>query len=450
MNDNATPATEDTATLSEGLSEAIQQWQNWLVSEDFYVQAIVVAACFLGALLLVRLAAKRVSPEREKLEARSQRKRVLQLIRSFAIPLLAPLLAILFLATTLAISQELNFSADLLRLAAKMAWLWFILRLVRLVVKDAVTYTIVLVVLVPAAAFYVLGILDPVSDYLDSLGFTAGEVRISALTLVKGLLIFALLLWLGRLLSGTADRYIRRQEHINASTRKLFSELFTIAMYFILALVGMNMLGIDITALAVFGGALGVGIGFGLQKIASNFISGIILLIERSVKEGDLIQLEDGVMGHVRNLGARATLVESFDGEEIMIPNEEFIVNRSVNWTYSNMRARVQINVGVAYGTDLGLVKQLLLEAAHSHPLCIEEPAPGVFLREFGDNSINFLLTLWIDNINDGRMGVQSDVMYTIWDKFKESGIEIPFPQRDVYLRSVPKSMTTPSPVKTD
>ena len=196
------------------------------------------------------------------------------------------------------------------------------------------------------------------------------------------------------------------------------------------------MIGLDLTTLTVFGGALGIGLGFGLQKIASNFISGLILLLERSVEQDDLIELPDGTSGFVRRSSARYTLIETFDGKEILIPNEDFITNRVTNWTLSSTKARIQINLGVAYGSDIEQAQELILQAAREHPRCIEDPEPQCFLLNFGDSSVDFTLLFWVENVVDGRWAPQSEVMFAIWRKFREHGIEIPFPQRDLHIKS--------------
>ncbi|MFT6106370.1 MAG: small-conductance mechanosensitive channel [Rickettsiales bacterium] len=196
----------------------------------------------------------------------------------------------------------------------------------------------------------------------------------------------------------------------------------------------LNILNIKLASLAFFGGAIGIGIGFGLQKITSNFISGLILLFEKSIEEGDLVELENGVYGFIKHTGARYTLIETFDSKEVMIPNEEFITKNVINWTYTNKQGRVDVHVGVSYKSDIEKARELILEAAREHRMCCKNPEPNCFLREYGDSSINFLLYFWVDDVTLGRFEPQSDVMRAIWKKFKDNDIEIPFPQRDVHI----------------
>ncbi|MAK65137.1 MAG: mechanosensitive ion channel protein MscS [Maricaulis sp.] len=284
----------------------------------------------------------------------------------------------------------------------------------------------------------VLGHLDTVRGFLDTdaLTFQVGDVRISAYTVLRALVVLALVFWTTAIIVDVVDHRLEKLTKMRSTTRILVTKVFQIAIYILAGLIALDMIGLDLTTLTVFGGALGIGLGFGLQKIASNFISGLILLLERSVEQDDLIELPDGTSGFVRRSSARYTLIETFDGKEILIPNEDFITNRVTNWTLSSAKARIQINLGVAYGSDIEKAQALILEAASEHPRCIEDPAPQCFLLNFGDSSVDFTLLFWVENVVDGRWAPQSDVMFAIWRKFRENGIEIPFPQRDIHIKS--------------
>ncbi|MEX1036503.1 MAG: mechanosensitive ion channel domain-containing protein [Sneathiella sp.] len=286
--------------------------------------------------------------------------------------------------------------------------------------------------------FGYLGYLQPVREFLDSekLSFHLGDMRFSVYLLVKAVTIIIVLFWFVGIISEVLENRIKSIKRIRSSNRALIIKALQIAIYFFAFLLLLGVLGIDLTALTVFSGALGIGIGFGLQKIASNFISGIILLFEKSVEEGDLIELGDGTSGFVRETGARYTRIETFNGHETMVPNEDFITNRVTNWTFSNSRGRVDIKVGVAYGTDLDLAARLVVEAAKEHPRCMEKPEAECFLVEFGDSSINLTLYFWVEDVAEGRIRPRSEVMFSIWRKFKENNIEIPFPQRDLHIKN--------------
>ncbi len=219
-------------------------------------------------------------------------------------------------------------------------------------------------------------------------------------------------------------------------TRNLIQTGLKLIIFIIAAIVCLNVLGIDMTSLTLFSGAIGIGLGFGLQKITSNFISGLILLLEKSMEEGDLVELAVGEMGIVRKMGARYTLIETFDSKEIMIPNEDFITNRVINWTFTNKQGRVEILLGVSYDSDIEKAKQLIIEAAKAHPRSSKHPVPQCYITQFADSSVNFLLYFWVDDVTLGRLEAKSDVYLSIWKSFKANGITIPFPQNDIYIKN--------------
>ncbi|WP_421791492.1 mechanosensitive ion channel family protein [Hyphobacterium sp.] len=272
----------------------------------------------------------------------------------------------------------------------------------------------------------------------DSFAFTLGGSRISAYDVATGIIALATVFWIVGIIAGYFDRRLRKMEKIRSSTRTLISNVIRIVLYILAFLIGLEIAGVDLTALTIFSGALGIGLGFGLQKIASNFVSGLILLAENSIEEGDLIELSDGTAGFVRKSSARYILLETFDGREILVPNEDMITGRVVNWTLSNNKGRIKIDVGVAYGSDLHKAKELMLEAASNHPMAIADPKPMCVLTTFGESSIDFMLLFWVDDVTAGRLEPQSEVMFAIDDAFRENGITIPFPQRDVHMIQVP------------
>ncbi len=282
------------------------------------------------------------------------------------------------------------------------------------------------------------GIWEHVTNILNSPRYALplGKIKLTPYRILNAVFVFILLFWLVRALVQPFEHFLKKKGQLAPSNRNLIVQLVRIVAYSTIFLIFLNVLGIELTTLTVLGGAIGVGIGFGLQKITSNFISGIILLFERSVEEGDLVELSDGTFGFVRHTGARYTLVETFDTKEIMTPNEDFITQRVVNWTYSSSQGRVEIPVGVSYDSDIKKAQECMLEAALEHPRCSKAPEPVCYLREFGNSSVNFILFFWVDDVREGRYLPQSEVMFTIWDKFKESGIRIPFPQRDLHIIS--------------
>ncbi|NVJ97891.1 MAG: mechanosensitive ion channel [Alphaproteobacteria bacterium] len=307
-------------------------------------------------------------------------------------------------------------------------------------------------ILVPAALLHIFNELDGVIAMLESAAFDFGEIEITAYTIVKALVFFTIVFWFARFLSQMGGEYIRGNDTLTISTKELLIKLFDIALYILMFVFTLDLIGIDLTALAVFSGALGVGLGFGLQKIASNFISGIILLSERSVTLGNLVEMDNGIFGYMRKLGARASVIETLDGKEVMVPNEDFITSRVSNLTHSSNRGRVDVAIGVSYNTDLKKAHDVILEAAKSYDKCStdEDYKPECWLREFGDSSVDFLLIFWLDDVQQGRWRAKSHVMFLVWEALKENNIEIPFPQRDLHIKSSAIPLGLPSGEKPD
>lgn len=282
--------------------------------------------------------------------------------------------------------------------------------------------------------------LQPIYRFLDSdkLAFNIGGTRISLYFFLKGLFLIAVLLWGARCLADFGEKKIKRFLNLKTSERALAIKGFQIFVYAAAILFGLDLLGINITAFTIFGGAVGIGIGVGLQRITASFISGLILLFEKTISEGDMLELEGGMLVLVKHISGRYTLVESFDKKEIMIPNEEFITHRISNWTFSNRLGRGEINVGVAYESDLEKVNDLLLQVTREHPLVLQDPAPSCYLIDFLESSIQFRVYFWVENIVNGTLRAKSDILFNINKKFSEHGIKIPFPHREVLLTSSP------------
>ncbi len=273
--------------------------------------------------------------------------------------------------------------------------------------------------------------------YLDTeqLTLTIGTYKITVYAALKALLTVVIIFWVTAIISDFSDKLIQAMKKMRVANKALFQKLAQILIYIVSFLVTLNILGIDLTSLTILSGAVGIGLGFGMQKIAANFVSGMILILERSLKIGDLIEMEDGTFGYVRKSSSRSTLIETIDGKEIIVPNEEFIIKQVVNWTLNNNKARITINFGVSYNCDIEKARDLAIEAAKDHKRCMKEPDVLCFLDNFGDSSVDFILYFWVKDVNDGLRNAKSEVMFSIWKKFKDNGIEIPFPQRDLNIK---------------
>ena len=311
--------------------------------------------------------------------------------------------------------------------------------------KTAIAVRVVIFLLVVAgiAALAWYGLLSKWAELLSSeeYSMTIGDITISAYGVLKAIASILLVIWLTNVISGLTNHYLKRWQHIGTNNRMLVVKAVKIIGYFLALVATLSVLGINLTALAVFSGTVGIGIGFGLQKISSNFVSGIILLVEKSIEVGDLLELDDGTVGFVRRFGARYVLIQTFENRDIMVPNEDLISSKVINWTYQDSSARIDINVGVSYDSDLELTKRLILEAAEEYPKCSTSSPPACYLLNFADSAVEFALFFWIDDVTEGRYEAKSQVMMAIWNKFKENDITIPFPQRDLYVKAIPDTL---------
>ena len=275
---------------------------------------------------------------------------------------------------------------------------------------------------------------------LDSWALVVGEVRISVFDVVFLFATIGLVLTAAWFITRLARNLVGRVSAFDGSQKLLAEKLATIIIWTVAFFVTIDLIGIDLTALAIFGGAFGLAIGFGLQKTFGNLISGILLLLDKSIKPGDVISVTDQsgseAVGQIRKIGIRAISVITRDQTEYLIPNELLMTNQVVNWSYSSKDVRVKAPVGVSYDSDLDLVTKLLYQAAKDIERVSAIPKPRVNLMEFGDNSVNFELRFWIQDPEGGLANIRSDVYIRIWQLFKENDIEIPFPQTDLHLRS--------------
>lgn len=282
-------------------------------------------------------------------------------------------------------------------------------------------------------------IFQPIKTALNNKPFVVdiGKQKISAYLVLNSILVGIFVFWLTKIIADFAESRIVKIKRISPSDQAIIIKLLRIAIFAIGFLMGVQILGINLTSFALFSGAIGIGLGFGLQKITSNFISGLILLFEKSIGSGDLVQLSDGTFGYVKKMSARFILIEALDGKEIMVPNETFITNQVTNWTLNSRKARIDIDIGIGYDDNVEKALEILVEAAYESPHCLKEPAASAFVKEFTDNSINLFLTFWVSDITAGRYRPKSDVMLIILKKFKEENISIPFPQRDVNIKNI-------------
>jgi small-conductance mechanosensitive channel len=321
----------------------------------------------------------------------------------------------------------------LLDVSAKIATAWVVIIVLTGLIRNNFAHRIVAIVAWAVAALSIVGLLDATSQLLDSAAIVFGGLRISLLLVVKTALFLLVTLWLAVAASNLLDRWLRSTGDLTPSIQVLIGKLVRFGLVTLAIIVVLSTVGIDLSALALFSGAVGVGLGFGLQKIVSNLVSGVILLADKSIKPGDVISVGEN-FGWVDSLGARYTSVVIRDGREVLIPNEDLVTQRVINWSHSNDQVRLDVPFGVSYASDPHKVREIAVAAAGAHPRILKTPAALCHLTKFNDFSLDFVLRFWIRDPIDGITNIRGEVMLALWDAFKREGIEIPFPVRDVRI----------------
>jgi small-conductance mechanosensitive channel len=322
----------------------------------------------------------------------------------------------------------------LLGVAASLATAWVVIALVAGLIRNQFVYRLVAISAWTITALSILDLLQPTMAALDSVGVYVGGLRVTPLLVIKTSVLLLLTLWAAIAASDFLERRVRHSADLTPSIQVLIGKLIRLLLITFAILIVLSTVGIDFSALAFFSGAVGVGLGFGLQKIVSNLVSGIILLADKSIKPGDVITVGDS-FGWVGSMGARYTSVVTRDGREFLIPNEDFVTQRVINWSYSNDEVRLDVEFGVSYASDPHKIIALALEAVKSIPRILATPHPVCHLKGFGNSSVDFILRFWIRDPIDGVTNVRGLVLLALWDAFKRKGIEIPFPQRDLNPR---------------
>jgi small-conductance mechanosensitive channel len=353
--------------------------------------------------------------------------------------MLTPLLVIILLKVAIAVLFA-GLPVWLLDAGINIALIFLYVAFVRDFISNSLVSRLMLYIGICLLVLNALGVLGAIMAGLDTLAIRLGNIRISMLGIMRVAIFGSFIFWLGRVSSNTGQEMIRNQQALDLRTREVAAKLLEIGIFFIVFILLLQVMGINLTALAVFGGAVGVGLGFGLQSIASNFISGIIILLDRSLGIGDYIELEDGRAGHVTSMNMRSTTLETFDGKDIMVPNEMFISSTFVNWTRKNNKQRYRVDFSVAYDTDIRRLAELIKAAVAQHPQVLSgdayafEEQPDCEIDSFGDSGVNMFVEFWMEAIDDGKNRVGGDLMLIIFETMRDNGFVIPFPQREVRM----------------
>lgn len=412
--------------LQAWLQQATDTALGWLSSPAALSQfALLILAYFVARLLAGLLAPALHRALTPKVEATH----IIARVRRFALqflPLLLPLLAYALTAAGEGLTRATFGSGEVIAFGKRVFLFLAALELVRKVLPTGFLKLMGRYVLLPVMALHAFGVLDDVTAELNAAQVNLGNIQFTALALIRGLIAGSLLVWLGAWSNQQSTSYIKAQSELRPATRELAMKASEIAIFGAAFLVLMSIMGIDLTAVAVVGGALGVGIGLGLQQIAANFVSGIILLLEGQTTIGDYVELDGGQKGTIVKMTARACILETFDGKWIVVPNEDFITTRVVNYSDQGSANRYDALFSVSYGTDINQVPDLIVHAVSGLPYVLQQPAPPrCNLSGFGDDTVNFVVEYWVPGLNDGKNNYSSPVLFAIWNALKEAGIEM-------------------------
>lgn len=423
--------------MFELIQRTIDSWAGHISHADFWLQLAVLCIAAVCGLFIQKLMIKLVSECHEEQPSRL-RKMSLKTIERILFPV--SMLVVVLIGKSLLL--HLGFAAPLLVLTTPLLLSLAAIRILIYMLRKAFSpgplvkawENIISTTIWIMVALHLLGWLPSVLAGLDSLGLNFGEARISLLLAIK-LLFTVVFFWVMALwLANFIEQRLNSFEYFSKSAKAALAKTSKFLLIAIALFVGLDAAGVDLTALTVFSGAVGVGIGFGLQRISSNFISGFILLFDRSIKPGDVITVRDK-FGWVQELRARYIVVRDRDGVETLIPNENLVTSEVINWSYTDPDIRMRLRVQISYNDDPEEAMALMFECAKASPRVQDEPAPLTRLMEFGDNGIVLELRIWILDPENGLGGVRSEVNLAIWRAFKKAGITIPYPQRDIHIK---------------
>ena len=422
---------------------ATQAWdiaKTWLLSPAAWSQFAMLVAAYLIALFVTRklqpLLSRVLTPGDEQTGTLSTIRRfVLQFL-----PLILPLLAWALTGIGESVTRSI-FGSGAVVAFGKRLFLFLAIRIfVNEVLRDPFLRLMGRYVLVPAMAINVVGLLDLLVETLSGIIINLGNISFSVMSLIRGAISGALLFWAGRWSNDHSENYIKQQEELRPAMRELAIKASQIVIFGAAFLLLMSIMGIDLTAIAVLGGALGVGIGLGLQQIAANFVSGIILLLEGQTTVGDYVELDGGESGTIVKMTARAAIMETFDGKWIVVPNEHFITTRVVNYSDQGSANRYEAPFSVSYNTDINTIPAIIEAAVSDLPFVLTKPEkPDCELRGFGESGIDFAVEFWVNGIDDGKHKYTSQVLFAVWNALRDNNIEIPYPHRVVELKGYPK-----------
>jgi small-conductance mechanosensitive channel len=414
---------------SDRLLKVIESARDWFLANvlvvDNLLQLLVVAVAFgLAHWFGSRLAGWLGRIQTPMITLR----RLLAVVAGMA----RPLLWLLFLWGAIFVAIVADWPHRVLGIVISLLTAWVVIRFISSLAVESTWTRLIAWGVWTIAALNILDLLDKTIAVLDAPSFVIGALTISPYRVIKAMTALALLLWAATYLGSLMDTRINTSHSLSPSLKVLISKLFKFTLIGVAVLIALHAMGIG-SSLAVFSGAIGLGIGFGMQRVIANLVSGVVLLLDKSIKPGDVIAIK-GTYGWVNTLGGRYVSVITRDGTEHLIPNELLITEYVENWTHTDNNVRLKVSVNVHYKSDVRKAIELCVAAALETRRVLDQPAPTCLLREFADSSLKLEIRIWINDPTNGVSNVRSEVMLRVWDKFREHGIEIPYPQRDVHV----------------
>lgn len=423
-----------------GTVNAILTWCGgffWSVETAVQLGMIGISLGLAG--FAARAAHKPIVDALEESQAPAQAKRVLNNLIKLVWPLFT--LPLLFIMTEVAQSEAIGLEVGISQAAMKVLLAWIVIRIAVQFIANSLVRNIFAISIWAIAVLSIFGILDETTATLDAIGVNIGDLRLSALAVIKGIFSIFILLYLAMFGSSFLERRVLESKSLTRSSQVLIAKVIRITLVVFALLIGITSAGIDLSLFAVFGGAIGLGIGFGLQKGISNLFSGMLLLMDKSIQPGDVLEMENGTFGWVQHMGARYTEVVTRDNKSFLIPNEDFITQRVVNWSHGDTLIRLEVTFGVGYQHNPHEVRKIAAEAIMNcdERIC-SDPEPVCHLAEFGDSSLNFKLRFWIKDAEKGVTNIRGTAMLALWDAFEANAITIPYPHREVIITETKKA----------
>ena len=419
------------------------EWGQWLLDKVLTIDIAIQGAVIIAALAPAAMFGPRLKKLIDTQVAPRAPHGVLRRAANAFAHIATPIALYLTLQVAGVVLGAAGVNTALLSAGVSLLTAWIVIRLVTMVIRSPLWSRVAFYVVWPLAALDAFGVLDNVVTQLDAFAIPlstndAGQtIDISALDIVRGVITFAILFWLAGMAGNFLKGRIQATDELTVSFKALLSKILDILLPVVALLIALQLVNFPFGALAIFGGAIGLGVGLGLQRTVSNFAAGFTLIADKSIKPGDVVEVGD-TFGWVTEMNARYVAVRTRDGTAHLVPNDKFIEDGVINWSHSDRVVRLHAGIGVSYDTkDLRMVKQLCEDVAKAQTRVLERPAPMCNLIEFGDSSVNFDLRFWINDPANGTANVRSEVMLAVWEALMEKGIEIPFPQRDLHIKSV-------------